>query len=169
MNSGRQGARTRVVVIGGGYAGVMAANRLTQRDDVAVTLVNPRPQFVERVRLHQLVGGSNDTVVDFRDVLASDVRLVVDTATRIDAAGCSVTLENGDPLQYDYLVYAVGSASTDQGVPGADEFAYPPASLEQAQRLRSILDDTPASAPVTVVGGGQVVQQVAVNRCVGHE
>ncbi|MEO3806246.1 FAD-dependent oxidoreductase [Nonomuraea sp. B1E8] len=32
-----------VVVIGGGYAGVMAANRLTQRDDVTVTLINPRP------------------------------------------------------------------------------------------------------------------------------
>lgn len=42
----------RVVVIGGGYAGVMAANRLASRDDLAVTLVNPRPQFVERIRLH---------------------------------------------------------------------------------------------------------------------
>ena len=49
---------TDVVVIGGGYAGVMAANRLTQRDDVTVTLINPRPTFVERIRLHQLVGGS---------------------------------------------------------------------------------------------------------------
>jgi 2-polyprenyl-6-methoxyphenol hydroxylase-like FAD-dependent oxidoreductase len=39
-----------VVVIGGGYAGVLAANRLTQRDDVTVTLVNPRPAFVERLR-----------------------------------------------------------------------------------------------------------------------
>lgn len=46
-----------VVVIGGGYAGVMAANRLTQRADVAVTLVNPRASFVERVRLHQVAGG----------------------------------------------------------------------------------------------------------------
>ena len=58
---------TEVVVIGGGYAGVMAANRLTQRDDVAVTLINPRPAFVERIRLHQLVGGSHDAVVDYRD------------------------------------------------------------------------------------------------------
>jgi len=41
---------TDVVVIGGGYAGVMAANRLTQRDDVTVTLINPRPTFVERLR-----------------------------------------------------------------------------------------------------------------------
>jgi NADH dehydrogenase FAD-containing subunit len=55
---------TDVVVIGGGYAGVMTANRLTRRDDVTVTLVNPRPTFVERIRLHQLVGGSHDAVVD---------------------------------------------------------------------------------------------------------
>src|SRR5690606_15203876 len=60
---------TRVVVIGGGYAGVMAANRLTRRDDVTVTLVNPRPTFVERIRLHQLVTGSHPAVVDYRDIL----------------------------------------------------------------------------------------------------
>ncbi|PWI05651.1 oxidoreductase [Streptomyces sp. NWU339] len=54
---------THVVVIGGGYAGVMAANRLTLRDDVTVTLINPRADFVHRVRLHQLVGGSHDAVV----------------------------------------------------------------------------------------------------------
>ena len=45
-------------------AGVMAANRLTQRDDVTVTLINPRTSFVERLRLHQLVGGSHEAVVD---------------------------------------------------------------------------------------------------------
>ena len=41
----------RVVVIGGGYAGVMAANRLRQRTDIDVALVNPRRKFVERIRL----------------------------------------------------------------------------------------------------------------------
>ncbi len=49
------GGRIEVIVIGGGCAGVLAANRPTSRDDVAVTLVNPRPTFVERLRLHQLV------------------------------------------------------------------------------------------------------------------
>ncbi|MFE9631852.1 NAD(P)/FAD-dependent oxidoreductase [Streptomyces sp. NPDC006463] len=145
---------TDVVVIGGGYAGVMAANRLTQRDDVTVTLINPRGTFVHRIRLHQLVGGSDDAVVDYREVLAEGARLVVDAVTRIDAAGRSVTLSSGRTLGYDYLVYAVGSGSADPRVPGAAEFAYPIADLEEAQRLRPVLDAAPASAAVTVVGAG---------------
>lgn len=145
---------TDVVVIGGGYAGVMAANRLTQREDVTVTLVNPRPTFVERIRLHQLVGGSDDAVVDYRKVLAEGVRLVVDTVARIDAAGRSVTLASGGSVGYDYLVYAVGSGSADPRVPGAAEFAYPIATLEEAQRLRPVLDTAPGTAAVTVVGAG---------------
>lgn len=143
-----------VVVVGGGYAGVMAANRLTQRDDIAVTLINPRRTFVERIRLHQVVGGSDDAVVDYREVLAEGVRLVVDTVTRIDAAGRSVTLAAGGTVGYDYLIYAVGSGSAHPDVPGAAEFGYPIASLEEAQRLRPVVDAAPTTAPVTVVGAG---------------
>ncbi|MFD0901872.1 NAD(P)/FAD-dependent oxidoreductase [Actinomadura sediminis] len=137
-----------VIVIGGGYSGVMAANRLTQRADV--TLINPRAEFVERVRLHQLVGGSDDAVVDYGEILAEGVRLVVGTVTRIDADGRRVLLENGDLLGYDYLVYAVGSGA-DPRVPGAAEFAYPIATLEEARRLRAAVEGADS---VTVVGGG---------------
>ncbi|MFD7623812.1 NAD(P)/FAD-dependent oxidoreductase [Streptomyces sp. NPDC059802] len=145
---------TDVVVIGGGYAGVMAANRLTQRGDVTVTLINPRPSFVHRVRLHQLVGGSDDAVVDYREVLGERVRLMVDTVTRIGAAEGNVTLASGGTVGYDYLVYAVGSGSAEPRVPGADEFAYPIATLEEAGLLRPVLDAAPATAAVTVVGAG---------------
>ncbi|WP_406011871.1 FAD-dependent oxidoreductase [Streptomyces sp. NBC_00984] len=145
---------TDVVVIGGGYAGVMAANRLTQRGDVTVTLINPRPSFVHRVRLHQLVGGSDDAVVDYREVLGERVRLMVDTVTRIGAAEGNVTLASGGTVGYDYLVYAVGSGSAEPRVPGADEFAYPIATLEDARLLRPVLDAAPATAAVTVVGAG---------------
>jgi NADH dehydrogenase FAD-containing subunit len=146
---------TDVVVIGGGYAGVMAANRLTQRDDVTVTLINPRPIFVERIRLHQrVVRGSHDATRDYREVLSESVRLVVDTVTRIDAAERSVTLATGGTVGYDYLIYAVGSSSASPRVPGAAEFAYPIATLEAAERLRPVLDAAPATAALTVVGAG---------------
>ncbi|MEQ4302141.1 FAD-dependent oxidoreductase [Plantactinospora sp. B6F1] len=150
-----------VVVVGGGYAGVMAANRLRQRVDVSVILINSRPTFVQRVRLQQLVGGSHDAVIDYREVLGEGVRLVVDTVDRIDAAGRRVTLASGGTVGYDYLIYAVGSGSADPSVPGAAEFGYPIASLEEAQRLRSALQATPATAPVTVVGAGPTGIEIA--------
>ncbi|WP_278265767.1 FAD-dependent oxidoreductase [Nocardia sp. AG03] len=143
-----------VVVVGGGYAGVMAANRLSARAGIAVTVVNPRTVFVPRLRLHQLVGGTHEAVVPFGEVLAEGVRLVTDSVVRIDTAEQSVVLAGGDALGYDYLVYAVGSGSAGAAVPGAAEFAYPVATFEAACRLREVLDDTPLPAAVTVVGGG---------------
>ncbi|BBY45977.1 NAD(P)/FAD-dependent oxidoreductase [Mycolicibacterium celeriflavum] len=144
---------TRVVVIGGGYAGVMAANRLAPH--ARVTLVNPRASFVERIRLHQLVAGNDDAVADYSAVLSPAVPLVVDEAERIDAATRTVTLASGGSLDYDYLVYAVGSTGAmPASVPGAAEFTYPLSELEQAQRLAARMADVPLTAPVVVVGGG---------------
>ncbi|ODQ93685.1 NAD(P)/FAD-dependent oxidoreductase [Mycolicibacterium holsaticum] len=147
--------RTHVVVIGGGYAGALAANHLRLRDDVDITLVNPRPQFVERIRLHQLVAGSGEATVDYDTLLGDGVRLVVDTATRIDTASRTVALASGDTVGYDYVIYAVGSTgAVPDSVPGAAEFAYPIAEFELAQRLRAALNELHISAPVTVVGAG---------------
>ncbi|MGW3867242.1 NAD(P)/FAD-dependent oxidoreductase, partial [Streptomyces sp. NPDC005047] len=144
----------RVVVVGGGYGGVSAANRLARRDGVAVTLINRRADFVERIRLHQLLTGSDDAVASYDEVLGGDVRLVVDEVTSIDVQEHRVLLAGGDPVPYDYLVYAVGSGASDPGVPGASEFAHSVSDLEAARRLRSVLAAAPAQAPVTVVGSG---------------
>ncbi|WP_425471694.1 NAD(P)/FAD-dependent oxidoreductase [Streptomyces cadmiisoli] len=147
-------ANVEVVVVGGGYGGVTAANSLAQRDGVSVTVVNPRPEFVERIRLHQLLTGSDDATVGFGEVLGRNVRVLVDTVTRIDAADRKVSLAGGSTVSYDYLVYAVGSGASDPDVPGAAEFAHWVSDLEGAERLKSALTATPASDPVTVVGAG---------------
>ncbi len=140
-------------MVGGGYAGVMAANRLAPH--AVVTMVNPRGAFVERIRLHQLVVGNHDAVADYSTVLAGDVRLVVDTVSSIDAPARAVEMASGDVLGYDYLVYAVGSVgAVPASVPGAAEFAYPISEFEQAQRLVNRLADVPTTAPAVVVGGG---------------
>lgn len=146
---------TRVVVIGGGYAGTMAANRLRTRPDVTVTLVNPRPEFVERIRLHQLVAGTHDATAAFGPLLGEGIELVVDTATRIDTAGRTVELAEGPPLPYDHVVYAVGSTgAVPAAVPGAVEHAHPIAELEPARRLRTALDALGPDEPVTASAAG---------------
>jgi NADH:ubiquinone reductase (H+-translocating) len=64
-------------------------------------------------------------------------------------------LASGAALDYDYVIYAVGSTgATPSSVPGAAEFAYPIAEFEYAQRLRAKLDELPPDAAVTVVGAG---------------
>lgn len=146
---------TRVVVIGGGYAGTLAVNGLRRGADVELTLVNPRPNFVQRIRLHQFVAGTADPSVDYDSLLGEGVRLVVDAATRIDVDARTVHLASGRTLDYDYLVYAVGSTGAPSPtVPGAAEFAYPVAEWEYARRLRDTLADLPMDAPVTVIGAG---------------
>ncbi len=154
------GRTSEIVVIGGGYSGVLAANRLTARDDVRVTLINPRGQFVERIRLHQAAAGTHPAVVAFPEVLAKGVRLVVDTATRIDPTARAVTLATGDRLGYDHLVYAVGSHARAPDLPGAD-LVHPVATLEGATRLRAALEAAPPGTPVTVVGAGSTGIEVA--------
>jgi NADH dehydrogenase len=146
---------TNVVVIGGGYAGTMAANRLRMRDDIEITLVNPRPEFVERIRLHQLVAGNHPATVDYGSLLGDGIRLVVDSATRIDTTNRTVELAHLPALEYDYVIYAVGSTgAVPASVPGAVQHAYPIAELEQARRLRAVVDELPEDASITVVGGG---------------
>jgi NADH:ubiquinone reductase (H+-translocating) len=147
--------RHKVVVIGGGYAGTLAANHLRMRTDVDITLVNPRPTFVDRVRLHQLVAGTGDATVDYGTLLGDGIALVVDSATRIDTSTRTVGLASGRALDYDHVIYAVGSsAAIPSSVSGAAEFALPIAEFEPAQRLRARLGELPLDAPLTVVGGG---------------
>ncbi|WP_205874503.1 NAD(P)/FAD-dependent oxidoreductase [Mycobacterium camsae] len=147
--------KAHVVVLGGGYAGTMAANHLRLRTDVDITLVNPRPQFVERIRLHQLAAGTGTATADYGALLGEGVRLVVDTADHIDAAAQRVLLASGAELDYDYLIYAIGSTgAAPVAVPGATEYAHVLSELEGAQKLRYALADLRDDAPVTVVGAG---------------
>jgi NADH dehydrogenase len=145
----------RVVVIGGGYAGALAANRLRLRADIDITLVNPRPVFVERLRLAQFVAGTHEATVEYEHLLGDGVHLVVDRAVRIDTAARIVELESGRALDYDYVVYAVGSTATaPASVPGVTDHAYPLGEWEYARHLRAAISTAPADDPITVVGAG---------------
>ncbi|MEU5841579.1 FAD-dependent oxidoreductase [Rhodococcus sp. NPDC047139] len=145
--------RPRVAVIGGGYAGTVAANRMSRK--AAVTVVNPRPHFVQRTRLHQFAVGNHHASGDYRKLLAKGVELLVDTATRIEPGTRTVHLASGGSIDYDYLVYAVGSTATRRStVPGVEEFAFPVAEFEHAERLKYALSSLDADAVVTVVGAG---------------
>jgi len=154
--------RPHVVVIGGGYAGAVAANRLQQNAGVDITLVNPRPKFVQRLRLHQFAAGTGDATADYGTLLGDGVHLVVGSATRVDTEDRTVLLKSGYTLDYDYVIYAVGSTgAVPASVRGAAEFAYPVAEFEPAQQLRAAIEASHPAAPITVVGAGLTGIEIA--------
>jgi NADH dehydrogenase FAD-containing subunit len=147
----------RIVVLGAGYSGAVAAGRLAARlyrDEVSITLVNGETDFVERVRMHELATGRDLKPRPLEQVYAgTGVELKIAKVTGVDVDRKTVALDS-EELQYDTLVYALGSGWNSQGVPGADEHAYQIASRPGALRLRERLTSLAAGQTVTVVGGG---------------
>ncbi|MGW4273018.1 NAD(P)/FAD-dependent oxidoreductase [Streptomyces seoulensis] len=161
----------RIIVLGAGYAGASAAGRLARRlrgDDVSLTLVNAEPDFVERVRMHQLAAGQDLRPRPLTEMFAgTGVALRIARVTGVDADRRTVTvtaprtateateaIEATEELEYDTLVYALGSGWNGQGVPGAAEHAHEIAGRAGALRLRERLAALGAGEQVLVVGGG---------------
>ncbi|UUU41191.1 NAD(P)/FAD-dependent oxidoreductase [Streptomyces sp. NBC_00162] len=156
----------RIVILGAGYTGALAAGRLAKRlhrQDVAITLVNPEPDFVERVRLHQLAAGQDLKPRPFGEMFAGtgvELKLGEVTGVDVDRKTVTVAAANGpereelEQLEYDTLVYALGSGWNDGGVPGTAEHAHEVSSRPGARRLRDRLAALDAGRPVVVVGGG---------------
>ncbi|MEV4838696.1 FAD-dependent oxidoreductase [Nonomuraea sp. NPDC049486] len=151
----------RVIVLGAGYSGAIAAGRLAKRlyrEDVAITLVNSEPDFVERIRMHQLAVGQDLKPRPYSEMFAgTGVEVRIANVTGIDVDGKTVTVTGPDgaaQLAYDTLVYALGSGWNSQGVPGTAEHAYEIAGRPGALRLRERLARLGAGERVVVVGGG---------------
>ncbi|WP_327585174.1 FAD-dependent oxidoreductase [Nonomuraea sp. NBC_00507] len=91
----------RIVVLGAGYTGAVAAGRLAKRlrrEDVAITLVNAESDFVERVRMHQLATGQDLKPRPFSEMFAGtgvELRLAKVTGVDVDRKTVTVIDANG--------------------------------------------------------------------------
>ncbi|MBC2904288.1 NAD(P)/FAD-dependent oxidoreductase [Streptomyces cupreus] len=154
----------RIVVLGAGYAGAYAAGTLARRLSPAhteITVVNAEPDFVQRMRLHQLAAGRGIEAPKLADVFAgTGIRLRLARVTAVDPERQVVAVadaDGGGELGYDTLMYALGSHGADHGVPGAAEHAFDVAARPSALRLRERLDHLGRrgeGGSVVVVGDG---------------
>lgn len=155
--------QSHIVVIGGGYSGVMAAGRLALKlrgKRTEITLVSAAADFVQRIRFHQLAANQSPLKIAFTQLLkGTGVKFVQAKVTGINPQNHSLTLQNpngaNQSLTYDYLVYALGSFIDTSSVPGAAEYAMSLGTESTSIQLR---DHLPAIAErggrLVVCGGG---------------
>ncbi|MGW7254772.1 NAD(P)/FAD-dependent oxidoreductase [Streptomyces sp. NPDC054834] len=124
----------RIVVLGAGYTGAIAAGRLARRlhrEDVAITLVNAEPDFVERVRMHQLAAGQDLEARPFSEMFAgTGVELMLAKVTGVDTDRKTVTVvgldANGtaEPEAEQTEAEQTEAEQTEAEQPEAEELAY---------------------------------------------
>jgi NADH dehydrogenase len=170
-NTGSDGApRPRVLILGGGFAGIGAARALKDAD-AEVVVVDKHDYHTFQPLLYQVATDlleRNAVGHALRDLFHEQPNAAVHqaTVTAVDLEKREVAFAEMPSLTYDYLVLALGAEVNFFGTPGADEHAFPMYTLADAVRLKEHVlerwqaaDRDPAviedgALNVVVVGGG---------------
>jgi len=130
----------RVVILGGGFAGLVAAQRL-KRAPVQVTLIDRRNFHLFQPLLYQVATGSlspGEIAAPLRGVLGrqKNVRVLLGEACDVDPASKRVILRDGGVFEYDTLLVATGSQSSYYGNDAWSEWAPSLKTVEEATAIR---------------------------------
>src|SRR5215213_1612003 len=138
-----------VLILGGGFAGVVTAERLARLLDPAehqITLVSRSRRFTFYPALVRLAFGEcepDDISYDLRAAMRErGVRFIEGVVARVDPAARRATVTGGDfagEMAYDYLVYTLGRRLATEQVPGFFEHAHHLLSVESALRFGNAL------------------------------
>ncbi len=162
--------RPRVLILGGGFAGIGAAQKLKDAD-ADVVLVDRHNYHTFQPLLYQLATGLLDQSAvghSLRDLVAKHKNTTVRqaTVTAVDLDAREARFDELAPITYDYLVLALGAEVTFFGTDGAAEHAFPMYTLPHAVHLKAhllerweaadrdskLIDD--GALNVVIVGGG---------------
>ena len=158
-----------IVIIGSGFAGVMAAleaSRLRYEkaitpEDLAITVVSPEPELVIRPRLYER--HPEQMVAPLTALFAAtDINHHKGHVESIDSSANTVTVRaaNGmtDTINYDRLILAAGSEGFSPPIPGLADHGFVATQLQEAVRLdhhlKALAAKPTSAARNTVVVGG---------------
>ncbi len=155
----------RVLIIGGGFAGLAAANTLKNRHDIDVLLIDQKPTsdflpmlpdvLSERIAPELITYPLEDLARSAR------FRFLHDTVTAIDPANRVVTTPNR-ALEYDHLIIAAGTGTNFYGQGEIERRAHKLDSAADARNILALLKQDRHDVLV-VIGGGYTGVEVASN------
>ena len=140
--------KTRILILGGGFGGIYAALELERRRDadLEVTLVSEENFFLFTPMLHEVTASDLDLTAIVSPIrrLLRHVRFFSGSVTRIDLAARQIEVVHGfdrhaHVLEYDHIVFGLGSVTNFFNIPGLAGRALTMKSLADAAQLRNRL------------------------------
>jgi len=135
--------KKKVIIIGGGFAGIQAALDLSKKNksgNFEITLISERDHFEYYPALHGYLsvrGPVPYISVPLADIMHNrNISVVNEKVISCDLATKSVTLQSGSVLSADYIVLAVGSESTFFNIEGLPTMSFPFQNVANAKKLR---------------------------------
>jgi NADH dehydrogenase len=158
----------RLVIVGGGFAGLKLALKLGNDERFKITLINDRDHFLFYPALYSTATGRSrqQSVIPISQVLqGTNVTFVQDTVTGIDA-NRKIAIGRTKQYHYDKVVFALGVVTSYFGIAGLDEYSYSIKSSHEIERFRRHLHDQLTSTQqldknYIVVGAGPTGVELA--------
>ena len=152
----------RVLILGGGYAGIFGASNLCKNKNVQVTLVSDGPRLQLLQNIHRVASGElqpRDITLDIQGILGKDIIFVKGKSEKVDlvAKQAEIVLTESGTVQiipYDYLIIAIGAKNEYFGIKGARENTLSLRSVNDSIKLHRIIKSLPQGSILTIAGGG---------------
>ena len=119
-------AKAKIVIVGGGLAGVSTAARLTlQLTDPDITIIEPDPNSVSYQPGQTMVAAGlwdeEDIMYKRDDFIPDGVKVIEDRAVFFNPQENKLTTEKGQVVSYDYLILAMGVQLDFERIKGLEE------------------------------------------------
>jgi NADH:ubiquinone reductase (H+-translocating) len=133
--------RPRVVIVGAGFGGINVTRQLLD-GPFEITLIDRDNYHGFWPLLYQVATaglGPEDIAHPIRGMFGdrANVHVRLGTVNSVDFDRKLVLIDDEEDVPFDFLVLAAGSSTSDFGIPGVDEHAFPLKTLPDAVRLRN--------------------------------
>ena len=152
----------RVLILGGGYAGIFAASNLCKNKNVQVILVSDVPQLQLLQNIHRVASSElqpREIMLDIQGILGKDVIFLKGKSEKVNLVTkqAQIVLTGHGMIQiiqYDYLIVAIGAKNEYFGIKGAKENTLSLRSVDDSIKLDRIIQSLQQGSILTIAGGG---------------
>ena len=156
----------RILIAGGGYAGIQAAltlEPLLNRTDSRILLIDKNKYHTLLPSLPEIISKRGFSIINYTDIIQTKkIDFIQTTVTNIDLEKKEVfTSGNSYPLRYDFLIISLGSTPFLPNIPGLREYAVQFNTIQDAEKLANKLLDIDLRGNIVIGGAGATGVELA--------